>query len=81
MEPKTPLILEPVQSRITPTTNYEDAFADELEAVYARGAHELPDVVAAFNRTGVRPPDGADWTEGSFVAELARLGAKEVDAG
>ncbi len=80
MSPKTPLNLEPVQSRLTPTTNYEDAFADELEAVYGRGIHELSDVVVAFNETGLRPPDGSEWTERSFTAELARLGAKEADA-
>ena len=72
-----PLNLEPVQSRFRPTTNYEDAFADELETVYGSGVHDLPGVVAALNATGVRPPDGSDWTEESFTRELARLGAKE----
>lgn len=62
-----------VQSRTRPTTSYEDAFADELEAVYARGVHELPAVVAALNSSGVRPADGTDWTEATFTAELARL--------
>lgn len=80
MQSKSALHLEPVQSRAAASTNYENAFADELEAIYGRGIHELSDVVAAFNETGLRPPDGAAWTEHSFVEELARLGQKEVDA-
>lgn len=73
-----PLNNHGVQARTRPTTNYEDAFADELEAVYARGVHDLPGVVAALNSGGVRPADGADWTEATLTAELARLGAKEA---
>ncbi|RRO19941.1 hypothetical protein EIL87_02880 [Saccharopolyspora rhizosphaerae] len=73
-----PLNLEPVQTRRGSTTSYADAFADELEAIYGRGVHDLPGIVAALNETGVRPADGADWTERSFTSELARLGAKEV---
>lgn len=68
-----PLNNRGVQSRTRPTTSYEDAFADELEAVYARGVHELPAIVAALNSSGVRPADGADWTEATFTTELARL--------
>jgi hypothetical protein len=35
--------------------------------------YELPDVVAALNESGVRPAGGADWTEETFTAELARV--------
>lgn len=73
-----PLNLEPVQTRRRPTTNYENAFADELEGIYGRGVHDLAGVVAALNEAGVRPPDGACWTEATLTGELARLGAKEV---
>lgn len=68
-----PLNNHGVQARTRPTTSYEDAFADELEAIYARGLRELPAVVAALNSSGVRPADGTDWTESTFTAELARL--------
>ncbi|MFC7339813.1 recombinase-like helix-turn-helix domain-containing protein [Saccharopolyspora griseoalba] len=74
-----PLNLEPVQSRSGATTSYEDAFADELEGIYGRGIHDLAGVVSALNETGVRPPDGADWTEEAFTREIARLGAKEAN--
>lgn len=72
-----PLNLEPVQSRLGPTTSYEDAFADELEGIYGRGVHDLAGVVTALNESGVRPPDGTDWTEEAFTREIGRLGAKE----
>ncbi|MDV6012019.1 recombinase-like helix-turn-helix domain-containing protein [Haloechinothrix sp. LS1_15] len=68
----------PVQSRTAPTSNYADALADELEAIYSSGTHDLPGVVAALNASGVRPPDGREWTEATFTAQLAELGAKEV---
>ncbi|RJL24419.1 recombinase-like helix-turn-helix domain-containing protein [Bailinhaonella thermotolerans] len=71
------LRLDPVQSRSRPLTSYEHVLADELENVFRSGAHDLPGVVARLNETGVRPPDGADWTEASFTAEMARLGALE----
>ncbi len=72
-----PLNLQPVQSRSHPTTNYEDVLADELEAIYGRGVHDLAGVVRALNESGVRPADGADWTEATFTAELAQLAANK----
>lgn len=71
------LRLEPVQSRHRDITSYEHALADELEAIFGRGVRDLAGLVAALNETGVRPPDGADWTAESFTAEIARLGEKE----
>ncbi|GHE91086.1 hypothetical protein GCM10017786_24280 [Amycolatopsis deserti] len=58
-------------------SSYENAFGDELEAIYGRGVHDLPGVVAALNSSGVRPAGGEDWTESSFTAELARLSGTE----
>jgi hypothetical protein len=71
------LRLEPVQSRHRDITSYEHALADELEAIFGRGVYDLPGLVAALNETGVRPPDGADWTTESFTTEIARLGEAE----
>lgn len=65
--------LEPFQTRSRPPTSYEHALSDELESIYGRGLHELPEVVAALNESGVRPAGGADWTEETFTAELARV--------
>ena len=74
------LAREPVRSRHRDLTSYEHALADEIEAIFGRGVHDLPGLVAALNDAGVRPPDGADWTTQSFAAEIARLGAKETQA-
>jgi Recombinase-like helix-turn-helix domain len=71
------LRLDPIQSRHRELTSYEHAMADELEAIFGRGIHDLPGLVAALNEAGVRPPTGADWTEASFTAEIARLGETE----
>lgn len=72
-----PLRSDPVRSRHRELTSYEHALADELEAIYDQDIHDLPELVAALNETGVRPADGADWTTESFTAEIARLGEKE----
>ncbi|GLY77766.1 recombinase-like helix-turn-helix domain-containing protein [Actinoallomurus iriomotensis] len=71
------LRLQPIQSRRHELTSYENALADELEAIFGRGVHDLPGLVSALNETGVRPAGGADWTEESFTAEMARLGDPE----
>ncbi|MBO0872817.1 MAG: hypothetical protein J2P19_05445 [Pseudonocardia sp.] len=65
--------LEPHQARSRPPSSYEQAFADELEAIYGRGVYDLDALVAALNETGARPADGADWSAASLRAELARL--------
>jgi hypothetical protein len=57
--------------------SYENAFGDELEAIYGRGVHDLAGVVAGLNSSGVRPAGGEDWTEQSLAAELARLAGTE----
>lgn len=71
------LRLQPIQSRRHELTSYENALADELEAIFGRGVHDLPGLICALNETGVRPAGGADWTEESFTAEMARLGGPE----
>jgi hypothetical protein len=71
------LRLEPTQTRRRPTTSYEHALADEIEAIFGKGVWDLAGVVAALNDTSLRLPDGAAWTEERFTAEIARLGAEE----
>jgi hypothetical protein len=71
------LRLNPEQARRRPPTNYEHALADEIEAIFGQGIWHLAGVVAALNATSLRLPEGAAWTEESFAAEMARLGAKE----
>jgi hypothetical protein len=54
----------------------EAALAKALFGILSKGIHDLAGIVAALNAGGVRAPDGAAaWTEASFGAEVARLGA------
>ena len=67
--------LEPHQARQRPPTQFEDLLGDAIERAYAQGIHELPALVAYLNQTGPSAENGADWTEASFTALMARLGA------
>ncbi|MEV4376938.1 recombinase-like helix-turn-helix domain-containing protein [Streptosporangium sp. NPDC049644] len=71
------LYVEPHQARTRPPNSYERAMAAELEASFGRQVHDLPGLVTALNAGGLRPASGADWTEESLTAELARLGEGE----
>lgn len=67
--------LEIHQSRTHEPSPYEYKLAATLEDVYTQEGHELTDVVAGLNARQVHAPDGAAWTEESFVTEMRRLGA------
>jgi hypothetical protein len=67
--------LEPHQARQRPPTSFEDLLGDAIERAYAQGIHDLPALVAALNQTGPAAENGKDWTESSFAALMARLGA------
>jgi len=54
--------LEPVQTRTTEPTAWQQELANALEGVFAKGARELDAVVKGLNGTRVRPPNGDDWT-------------------
>ncbi|MFG2646042.1 recombinase-like helix-turn-helix domain-containing protein [Streptomyces sp. NPDC048370] len=63
------------QSRTHEPTAYEYKLASTLEEVFAQEGHEMADVVRGLNARKVHAADGAPWTEGSFRAEMNRLGA------
>ncbi|MFM9367849.1 recombinase-like helix-turn-helix domain-containing protein [Streptomyces sp. Da 82-17] len=67
--------LEIHQSRTREPSPYEYKLAATLEEVFTKDGHELADVVRGLNARQVHAPDGAPWTEGSFRAEMHRLGA------
>lgn len=67
--------LSPHQSRTREPTEWEMALADAMEAAFGRGAHELPELVAALNASRVRPQTGGAWTEENLTALLRELGA------
>jgi len=63
------------QSRAAPPTAAENQLADALQRIFADAVYDLPGIVARLNLAGLAGPGGGAWTEASFTAELARLGA------
>lgn len=63
------------QTRAAPPTTYENALGDALEQVFGGGAQTLTELVTGLNAHGSRDAQGRLWSEASFEAEMARLGA------
>jgi hypothetical protein len=57
------------------TSQYERALSAALLKILGNSIHDLAGIVAALNKTSVKPQNGASWTEATFVAEMERLGA------
>jgi hypothetical protein len=62
------------QTRPATPNEYERTLADALEQIFAQKIYELPEVVAALNREGVRTPAGEAWSERNFQDTLRELG-------
>ncbi|MCZ7564819.1 MAG: hypothetical protein M5U08_14425 [Burkholderiales bacterium] len=62
------------QTRPALPTEYEATLASTLEQIFAQRVYELPDIVAALNREGVRTPAGEAWTEQNFQTTFRELG-------
>jgi hypothetical protein len=62
------------QTRPAVPTEYESTLADALEQIFAERTYDLPEIVAALNREGVRTPSGDAWTERNFQDTLRELG-------
>jgi hypothetical protein len=62
------------QTRPAVPTEYEATLADALEQIFAQRTYDLPQIVAALNREGVRTPSGDAWTERNFQETLRELG-------
>ena len=67
--------LEVRQSISRLPTDWECDFADAIEAAFAKGNWELDDLVAALNRSRVRPPGGGAWTAENYQSTIHELGA------
>ena len=67
--------LNPHQARQRQPTPHEDLLGDSIERAFATGIHDLDGLVAYLNQSGPRGPDGGEWSNASFQAEMARLGA------
>ncbi len=62
------------QTRPAMPTGYEEALAAALEQMFAERVYELPDIVVALNREGMRTPGGEAWTEANFQSTFRELG-------
>jgi len=62
------------QTRPAVPSEYEQTLTDALEQIFSERTYELPQVVAALNREGVRTPDGEAWTERNFEETFRQLG-------
>jgi Recombinase-like helix-turn-helix domain len=67
------LLLEPRQHGTAEPTVFENELGDVMEETFARGIHDLGGLVAALNRSRVRPPDGTAWTEPTLASILRQL--------
>lgn len=67
--------LEPHQARQRPATPFEDLLGDAIERAYAAGIHDLAGLVNYLNDTAPSAENGQPWTESSYCALMARLGA------
>lgn len=63
------------QTRPAPLTDYENALADSLQAIFGEEIYDLAGIVRQLNERGPKPPGGGAWSEETFTAEMARLGA------
>ena len=62
------------QTREVEPDEYQLELCGELEAIFAQGKHELKEIVQGLQQSGATPPDGREWTEETFMAEMRRLG-------
>jgi len=67
--------LERCQTRTGPTPPYEQKLAGAIEEIFSRGHHDLATLVAELNAAKISAPDGRQWTEAAFVAQMQILGA------
>ena len=62
------------QTRPAVPSEYEQSLADALEQIFSEKTYDLPQVVAALNREGIRTPAGEVWTERNFEQTFQQLG-------
>ena len=63
------------QTRTHSQTEFERRLADALERAFADGVTDLAPLVDRLNADGLRDEENRAWTEESFRAVMARLGA------
>lgn len=66
--------LERHQTHPEPMTPYELKLSGAIMEIFGAGTHDLAGLIAGLNDLGLHAPDGDEWTEESFRAEMSRLG-------
>lgn len=72
--PHNGLYMEQWQAGTGSATPYEAALGNALEEVFSAGIYDLPGIVAALNRMGVKTPEGEVWTEAGYAGVMEKLG-------
>ncbi len=67
--------LDPHQTRTHEPTAWQQELANAIESIFAKGTHQLDELIAGLNASRVRPPAGAKWTEQNFTEIMRELGA------
>jgi hypothetical protein len=62
------------QSRTQEPTEWQLELASVIEGIFAKGAHELDDLVVGLNASRLRPPVGAEWTKENLASLMQELG-------
>ena len=62
------------QTRPAVPSEYERTLTDALEQIFSERTYDLPEIVAALNREGIRTPTGEVWTERNFEQTFQQLG-------
>lgn len=65
--------LSPHQSRDVEPTVWQMELASAIEAIFAKGAHSLDELIAGLNASRVRPPQGGAWTAENYTALMREL--------
>jgi hypothetical protein len=68
-----PLYVNPHQARQREPTQYETLLGDAMERAFGQGLWELDQLVGYLNQSGPLAPNGHQWSEASFAAELKRM--------
>ena len=72
--PHNGLYMEQWQAGTGNATPYEAALGNALEQVFDAGIYDLPGIVTALNRMGIKTPDGDAWTEDGYAGVMEKLG-------
>ena len=66
------------RTQLESASEYDVALAETLCEILGRGMHDLPAIVEGLRTSALASPDGGEWTETQFLAEIKRLGVGPI---